>query len=48
MHLQEDEIEFTNPVFLKIYYEMIHLLNQEQGITPIFLQIMRMEISRQL
>jgi len=33
MHLQEDEIEFTNPVFLKIYYEIIHLLNQEQGIT---------------
>lgn len=34
MHLQEDEIEFTNPVFLKIYYEIIHLLNQEQGISP--------------
>jgi DNA primase len=33
MHLQEDEIEFTNPVFLKIYYEIIHLLNQEQGVT---------------
>ena len=33
MHLQEDEIEFTDPVFLKIYYEMIHLLNQEQRIT---------------
>ena len=32
MHLQEDEIEFTDPVFLKIYYEMIHLLNQDQGI----------------
>ena len=34
MHLQEDEIEFTNPVFLKIYYEIIHLLNQNQGISP--------------
>lgn len=33
MHLQEDEIEFTNPVFLKIYYEIIHLLNQNQGVT---------------
>ncbi len=33
MHLQEDEIEFTNPIFLKIYYEMIHLLNQDQGIS---------------
>lgn len=34
MNLQEDEIEFTDPVFLKIYYEIIHLLNQEQGISP--------------
>lgn len=34
MHLQEDEIEFTDPVFLKIYYEIIHLLNQDQGISP--------------
>jgi DNA primase len=33
MHLQEDEIEFTDPIFLKIYYEMIHLLNQEERIT---------------
>ncbi|WKK65456.1 DNA primase [Lutimonas zeaxanthinifaciens] len=33
MHLQEDEIEFTNPVFLKIYYEIIHLLNQEEKIS---------------
>ena len=33
MHLHEDEIEFSDPVFLKIYYEMIHLLNQEQHIT---------------
>ncbi len=33
MHLQEDEIEFTDPVFLKIYYEIIHLLNQKEQIT---------------
>ncbi|MDH3321928.1 MAG: DNA primase [Flavobacteriaceae bacterium] len=33
VHLQEDEIEFTTPIFLKIYYEIIHLLNQEQKIT---------------
>ena len=33
LYAQEDEIEFTNPIFLKIYYEIIHLLNQEQGIT---------------
>ena len=29
---QEDEIEFTNPVFLKIYYEIIQQLNQGQVI----------------
>ena len=34
MHLQEDEIEFTDPVFLKIYYEIIHLLNQKEDISP--------------
>lgn len=34
MHLQEDEIEFTDPVFLKIYYEIIHLLNQKEVISP--------------
>jgi DNA primase len=34
MHLQEDEIEFTDPVFLKIYYEIIHLLNQKEEISP--------------
>jgi DNA primase len=34
MHLQEDEIEFTDPVFLKIYYEIIHLLNQKEQISP--------------
>ncbi len=34
VHLHEDEIEFTNPIFLKIYYEIIHLLNQEQEIVP--------------
>ncbi len=33
MHLHEDEIEFTDPVFLKIYYEIIHLLNQDEKIS---------------
>ena len=33
MHLHEDEIEFTNSVFLKIYYEIIHLLNQKEKIS---------------
>ncbi len=32
VNLQEDEIEFTNPVFLKIYYEIIQQLNQGQVI----------------
>jgi DNA primase len=32
VNLQEDEIEFTNPAFLKIYYEIIHQLNQGKKI----------------
>ncbi len=32
VNLQEDEIEFTNPIFLKIYYEIISKLNQDQKI----------------
>jgi DNA primase len=28
LHLQDDEIEFTNPIFQEIYIEMIHQLNQ--------------------
>jgi len=32
VNLQEDEIEFTNTVFLKIYYEIINRLNQDQTI----------------
>ena len=28
LHLQEDEIEFTNPIFQEIYSEIIHQLNQ--------------------
>ncbi|WP_088324115.1 DNA primase [Polaribacter tangerinus] len=30
VHLQEDEIEFTNPVFQEIYTEIIHQLNQSE------------------
>ncbi len=33
IHLQDDEIEFTNPIFLKIYHEIIHKLNQNQNIS---------------
>lgn len=28
VHLQDDEIEFTNPIFQEIYVEIIHQLNQ--------------------
>ena len=28
LHLQDDEIEFTNPIFQEIYVEIIHQLNQ--------------------
>jgi DNA primase len=30
LHLQEDETEFTNPLFQEIYTEMIHQLNQSK------------------
>ncbi|MBT4869443.1 MAG: DNA primase [Polaribacter sp.] len=30
LHLQEDETEFTNPLFQEIYAEMIHQLNQTE------------------
>ncbi|MCK0129919.1 DNA primase [Flavobacteriaceae bacterium F08102] len=30
LHLQDDEIEFSNPVFKKIYYEIIDQLNQDE------------------
>jgi DNA primase len=30
LHLQEDETEFTNPLFQEIYTEMIHQLNQSE------------------
>ncbi len=32
LHLQEDEIEFTNPIFLKIYYQIIEQLHQKDSI----------------
>jgi len=46
MHLHEDEIEFTTPIFLKIYYEIIHLLNQKENISPdLFTNHENMEVS---
>lgn len=32
LNLQDDEIEFSNSVFQKIYYEMIHQINQQERI----------------
>ena len=32
LHLQDDEIEFTNPIFQKVYFEVIHQLNQSEEI----------------
>jgi DNA primase len=32
LHLQDDEIEFSNDTFKKIYYDIIHQLNQDEGI----------------
>jgi len=32
LQLQEDEIEFTNPIFKDIYYDIIHQLNQDEKI----------------
>ena len=34
--LQEDEIEFTDEVFKKIYFQIIHQLNQEQTVSADF------------
>ena len=33
LHLQDDEIEFSNEVFKSIYYELIHQLNQDEKIS---------------
>ncbi len=32
LHLQDDEIEFSNEIFKKIYYDVIHQLNQNERI----------------
>lgn len=46
LHLQEDEIEFTNPVFKEIYFEMIHQLNQSEKLNiEHFIQHQNSEIS---
>jgi len=32
LHLQDDEIEFSNDIFKKIYYDVIHQLNQNERV----------------
>jgi len=32
LHMQDDEIEFSNDIFKKIYYDVIHQLNQNEQI----------------
>ncbi len=32
LHLQDDEIEFSNEIFKKIYFDVIHQLNQDEKI----------------
>jgi len=34
LHLQDDEIEFSNAIFQKIYFDVIHQLNQDENINP--------------
>ena len=34
LHLQDDEIEFSNAIFKKIYFDVIHQLNQDEKINP--------------
>lgn len=33
LHLQDDEIEFTNEIFKNIYFEIIHQLNQDKRVS---------------
>ncbi len=46
-HLHDDEIEFTNETFKKIYYEIIYQLNQNKEITTeIFTQHIDLELGK--
>jgi DNA primase len=46
LHLQDDEIEFSNDIFQEIYNEMIHQLNQSQKlITDAFINHQNSNIS---
>jgi DNA primase len=47
LHLQDDEIEFSNPIFQEIYSEMIHQLNQAEKLEfDSFVNHKNLEIAR--
>jgi len=47
LHLQDDEIEFSNDTFKKIYYDVIHQLNQNEGIsTDVFINHEDVEVGK--
>ncbi len=47
LHLQDDEIEFSNETFKKIYYDVIHQLNQNEDIdTDSFINHDDIELSK--
>ena len=47
LHLQDDEIEFSNDTFKKIYYDVIHQLNQNEGVnTDVFINHEDEEVGR--
>ncbi|MET2983764.1 DNA primase [Aureibaculum conchae] len=47
LHLQDDEIDFSNEIFRKIYFEIIHQLNQEEKINPdVFINHEQAEIGK--
>ena len=47
LHLQDDEIEFSNDTFKKIYYDVIHQLNQNEGVnTDVFINHENEEVGR--
>ncbi|MGB0778119.1 MAG: DNA primase [Flavobacteriaceae bacterium] len=46
LQLQDDEMEFANPIFSEVYYQIIHQLNQEEKLsTEKLLQSSKNEIS---
>ena len=47
LNLQDDEIEFSNAIFKKIYFDIIHLLNQDEKINAeVFINHEDVELSK--